>query len=996
MKKRLLSMLIVLTMVLSMLSVAAFAAVNKPNGSLSGDVYIALLNDSRFDGATSFPNEPTTSTGNSYLYVVNRNQSYSLTGSMSTFVEDASCVNTDKFWADDRTVQSGGGNTVTYGVADPNGLALSGDLLKNIEGNKIIQAWIDAKNPADKNVSSYRLIVYVVKYITSYWHGEGWHIDCKIVPANYFTLIYDANLPGEADSSILKSLPDNVVAPSGTTVDVSNASILPNTITVDYIKYTFLGWALSPNAKEPLDGNDAIITLNRDITVYAVWKSECTHDWGDWGNTTATCTEGGVETRECSICHETQTRQVGALGHEWGEWIETVAPKCEEAGEETRTCARCQETETNELDPIGHDYEAVVTAPTCLADGYTTYTCKNDASHTYVDDEVDALGHEWGEWIETVAPKCEEAGEETRTCARCQETETNELDPIGHDYESVVTAPTCLADGYTTYTCKNDASHTYVDDEVDALGHDYSGEWIDAKDGKTHYKECKRDASHDKKTADHVWGDWAKCEGDPLTEERICGDCGAKEYRDVDEKGKLDGGKETGDGIGDKYQVFVWYKAGANGSLTGEIYKAYTLGKAGDAELLKEVTLTYPTTVPYSGYAFDKWILPAQVTINGTTMSNFQVGTTYTFTATFGTDSKGNLDGDKETGDGTPDRYQVFVWYKADNNGSLEGKTYYAYDLRINGTTELRSTVSLNYPTPVARHGFDFDGWLEPADVVISEDTMRQFTVGETYVFTAMFSRDRGDRPVAEPTVKVKGLNSDDHVAYVVGRGEGMFDPMGKVTRAEVATIYFRLMTEEFRTEFWTDVNSFSDVVGTDWYNVAISTLENAGVIQDTVTGGEFRPNDPITRAELAVMAAQFATVTGKIPETSFKDVDKDYWAYDEIKLIECAGWIEGYRGYFRPDDNLTRAECVTIVNRMLKRGAEEDNMLEDMVIFLDNLDQDMWYYEAIQEAANSHDYTRTKVKLEGENFNGEIWTVLLDAPDWAALEQAWSQAHVE
>ena len=117
MKKRLLSMLIVLTMVLSMLSVAAFAAVNKPNGSLSGDVYIALLNDSRFDGATSFPNEPTTSTGNSYLYVVNRNQSYSLTGSMSTFVEDASCVNTDKFWADDRTVQSGGGNTVTYGVA---------------------------------------------------------------------------------------------------------------------------------------------------------------------------------------------------------------------------------------------------------------------------------------------------------------------------------------------------------------------------------------------------------------------------------------------------------------------------------------------------------------------------------------------------------------------------------------------------------------------------------------------------------------------------------------------------------------------------------------------------------------------------------------------------------------------------------------------------------------------------------------------------------------
>ena len=936
MKKRLLSMLIVLTMVLSMLSVAAFAAVNKPNGSLSGDVYIALLNDSRFEGATSFPNEPTTSTGNSYLYVNMRGQSYSVSTTQSTFVEDASCVNTEEFWADDRTVlrreSSWIGTYDTYGVADPNGLALSGDLLKNIDGDKIIQAWIDAKNPADKNVSSYRLIVYVVKYITSTWHGEGWHIDCKIVPANYFTLIYDANLPGEADSSILESLPDNVVAPSGTTVDVSNASIRPNTITVDYIKYTFLGWALSPNAEEPLDGNDAKITLDTDITVYAVWKSECTHDWGDWGNTTATCTEGGVETRECSICHETQTRQVGALGHDMGEWYESKAPTCTEKGEEKRECQRkgCDHVETREID-------------------------------------IDEDAHEWGEWKVTTPSTCTKKGEETRICElndKHVETRPVAIDEDAHEWgEWKVTTPaTCTTPGEETRICKLNDKH-FETRPVDAKGHTWDDNWVDNGD---------------------------------LTETRTCSNNVCTETRDIDKKGKLDGGKETGDGIGDKYQVFVWYKAGANGSLTGEIYKAYTLGKEGDAELLKEVTLTYPTTVPYSGYAFDKWILPAQVTINGTTMSNFQVGTTYTFTATFGADSKGNLDGDKETGDGTPDKYQVFVWYKAGDNGSLEGKTYYAYDLRINGTTELRSTVSLNYPTPVARHGFDFDGWLEPADVVISEDTMSQFTVGETYVFTAMFSRDRGDRPAAEPTVKVKGLNSDDHVAYVVGRGEGMFDPMGKVTRAEVATIYFRLMTEEFRTEFWTDVNSFSDVVGTDWYNVAISTLENAGVIQDTVTGGEFRPNDPITRAELAVMAAQFATVTGKIPETSFKDVDKDYWAYDEIKLIECAGWIEGYRGYFRPDDNLTRAECVTIVNRMLKRGAEEDNMLEDMVIFLDNLDQDMWYYEAIQEAANSHDYTRTKVKLEGENFNGEIWTVLLDAPDWAALEQAWSQAHVE
>ena len=205
--------------------------------------------------------------------------------------------------------------------------------------------------------------------------------------------------------------------------------------------------------------------------------------------------------------------------------------------------------------------------------------------------------------------------------------------------------------------------------------------------------------------------------------------------------------------------------------------------------------------------------------------------------------------------------------------------------------------------------------------------------------------------------------------------------------------MYFRLMTEQFRSQYWCDTNSFVDVADTAWYNVAISTLENAGVIKDTVTGGAFRPNDPITRAELAVMAAQFATVTGTIPTTTFVDVPANHWAAKEIALVQYAGWIEGYLGYYRPEDNLTRAECVTIINRMLKRGVEAEHMLEDMVTFVDNVYGE-WFYEAVQEAANSHDYGRTNVILTGEKFFGEKWTILLQAPDWAALEQAWADAN--
>lgn len=269
---------------------------------------------------------------------------------------------------------------------------------------------------------------------------------------------------------------------------------------------------------------------------------------------------------------------------------------------------------------------------------------------------------------------------------------------------------------------------------------------------------------------------------------------------------------------------------------------------------------------------------------------------------------------------------------------------------------------------------------------------------GTTYIVTVVrrgYNVGGGDHPVVKPiaSVSVKGLNTTDHVAYIIGNDAGLVNPLGTITRAEVATIYFRLMTEEFREEHWSNTNSFTDIPADAWYNVAVSTLEAADVIKDTQTGGQFRPTELITRAELAVMAAQFCTVTGNIPETSFKDVPKTHWAAKEIALVEYAGWIEGDAGCYRPDENLTRAECMTIVNRMLHRGAENENMLPNMVTFPDNQDTETWYYDAVQEAVNSHTYTRTKVQLTGENFYGEKWTAIVEAPDWAALEQEWAAA---
>ena len=229
-------------------------------------------------------------------------------------------------------------------------------------------------------------------------------------------------------------------------------------------------------------------------------------------------------------------------------------------------------------------------------------------------------------------------------------------------------------------------------------------------------------------------------------------------------------------------------------------------------------------------------------------------------------------------------------------------------------------------------------------------------------------------------------LNTGDHFAYVMGYPDGTVRPNGSITRAEVSTILFRLLSDKTRDEYFTTESSFTDVKAGAWYNNSIATLEKAGVIVDTPKGGAFRPDEAITRAELAAMLAQFADAK-PVAGVKFSDVSADHRAYDAIAIAAKMGWIAGYPdGTFRPDATITRAEMMTLVNRALERvPSKEDHLLSErvMLTFPDCKSGD-WFYIAVQEAANSHTYERAVTEKNGD----EQWTALRVNRDWTLLEK--------
>ncbi|NLF80416.1 MAG: S-layer homology domain-containing protein, partial [Clostridia bacterium] len=257
-----------------------------------------------------------------------------------------------------------------------------------------------------------------------------------------------------------------------------------------------------------------------------------------------------------------------------------------------------------------------------------------------------------------------------------------------------------------------------------------------------------------------------------------------------------------------------------------------------------------------------------------------------------------------------------------------------------------------------------------------------------TYVDGALTVKKKIDRDDDKGVLGTEDLNTVDHFAYIIGRADGLVHPGAQITRAEVATIYFRMLTDTARTGYWSQTSEFSDVAAKDWFNNAVCTMTNGNVLTG-YPSGTFAPNAPITRAEFATIAVRFFDGEYQGSTNLFSDISV-HWAKDYINRAAELGLVSGYgNGTFRPDQYITRAEAVKIINTILGRKPHKDQLLDDMIIWPDNLDQSAWYYADIQEATNSHDY---KYKTVESAY--ETWTELLEVRDWVALEKQWSAAN--
>lgn len=324
-----------------------------------------------------------------------------------------------------------------------------------------------------------------------------------------------------------------------------------------------------------------------------------------------------------------------------------------------------------------------------------------------------------------------------------------------------------------------------------------------------------------------------------------------------------------------------------------------------------------------------------------------------------------------------------YTFFLGEEKGTRTGVTYdeARYTLYIN--VRLDQNENKLYVSSMGAIRTNSDGtWENIALIEMVNDEPVRTTNYITFHNTIDTGKD-DYYPIIIPTIINKDtgmLNKTDHFAYVIGYPDGTVHPNGQITRSEVATIFFRLLRDEVRDGAFTTSNTYSDVAYGKWYNNPISTMSALGIITG-YPDGTFKPNKPITRAEFAAIAARFdETQSGK--SATFSDVI-GHWAAKEIGIAYYNDWIKGYPdGTFKPDQNITRAEAMTLINRVLERKPESPaDLLTNMNKWTDNLDTSKWYYLDVQEATNSHGYTR-------KTFNYELWRQMLPDPDWSRYER--------
>ena len=330
--------------------------------------------------------------------------------------------------------------------------------------------------------------------------------------------------------------------------------------------------------------------------------------------------------------------------------------------------------------------------------------------------------------------------------------------------------------------------------------------------------------------------------------------------------------------------------------------------------------------------------------------------------------------------------YTHYAVYISEDKGNLSKVTYDTTKYILDFATGANSEV-----LPKSIHiwtGEDIAEGEEGKEPTPVEGTTITFKNIYTYKrhHSSGDSGNGGGKKEEKPTVEIKdddalGLNNTDHFAYIVGYGNGEVRPQNSITRAEVAAIFFRLLEDDVRDANYTRQNKFTDVSNDAWYCSAVSTLSAMGIISG-YPDATFRPNASITRAEFAAIATRFDVNGDKTP-ASFNDI-ADHWAKDEIAVAANNGWVNGYEdGSFRPQNKITRAETMSLVNRVLNRKPETaEDLLENMAKWTDNADTNAWYYLAVQEATNSHYYEYK------ENSQYEKWTELRETRDWSELDK--------
>ena len=325
-----------------------------------------------------------------------------------------------------------------------------------------------------------------------------------------------------------------------------------------------------------------------------------------------------------------------------------------------------------------------------------------------------------------------------------------------------------------------------------------------------------------------------------------------------------------------------------------------------------------------------------------------------------------NTDPNGITGDVT----YVYRFGSTGGGSSSGHSTRYTLHYESNGGTAYKdercsSGTKVTLDKTPTRESYTFTGWY--ADKALTQK-----------ITSVTMNSDKTVYAGWEATGVPDKLNGDDHFAYVVGYSDSTVHPNANISRAEVATIFFRLLKSDIRDGNLTADNEFSDVSDGQWHNKAISTMAKLGIVKGR-RADRFDPDASITRAEFAAICARFNTRPVE-NSGSFSDIS-GHWAENEIERAAAFGWISGYPdGTFRPDARITRAEAMTMINRVLCRMPQsKSDLLDSMVTWPDNKPSD-WHYLAVQEATNSHDFNR-----QGEV--GESWTKLTSVPDWTRYQ---------